>query len=192
MTLFTKIWKDRVPSIVQRGDYPYTELVDIPLFPVWDEGKGEFVEYEPSGIERRYAAGMHALIQSSATVVELSPRGIATDGQLEDWSRFLEVYVHTGPAHYSPDGDGKRNAHGGRDVELWCGLEVHITVGGKYEWGLYGPMEVCVSSRTEDALTNFWVEDPEDSTLRAIGSVVIRHLFGQLMTAQMDDDEGES
>jgi hypothetical protein len=70
---------------------------------------------------------------------------------------------------------------GGRDVELWCGLEVHATVGGKIEWGLFGPVEMCVSSRRDDTFTNFWVQNPEKTTLESLGSVVTRYLYGKLM-----------
>jgi hypothetical protein len=104
------------------------------------------------------------------------------DAPYTDKSRFYEVYLTTGESHDSPYG-GKRNRNNGRDAELWCGLEVHTTVGGKNEWDLYGPMEVYVSSRRDDSWTNFWVADPADDTLRAIGAVVTRHLYGQLMSA---------
>ena len=172
--LFTISKSERVIQVVERGDRPYVDMMDIPLFER---------DYEPSGIARRYAAGMHALIDSSATEVELMFKGVAWDEEpYPDKSRFYEVQLTTGESHDSPYG-GKRNRNNGRDAELWCGLEVHVTVGHKFEWGLYGPLEVCVRSRSDDTFTNFWVAEPRDDTLRAIGGVVTRHLYGQLMSA---------
>jgi hypothetical protein len=172
--LFSTGKKERIITVVEKGDRPYMDLDDIPVF---DRN------YVPTGIERRYAAGVCSLVQSSATEVELTFKGAAWDDTpYDDWSRFFGVWVHTGTSYDAPSG-GKRNRNNGRDAELWCGLEVHRTVGGKFEWGLYGPLEVCVSSRSDDTFTNFWVADPADDTLRAIGAVVTRHLYGQLMSA---------
>ena len=145
---------------------------------------------EASGIAKRYVAGMQSLLSSSSTTVELEPivkmRDPEGDFAYDDFSYFFTVRCTNGKNRSETD------EFPDREARLTCGLEVHRTIGGKVEWGVYGPIRLTVTSRRADDHTTFVVWSPSERTKTSIGGLIASSLFGQLMTAQMDDDEGES
>ena len=177
MLFKNKPWSVAVPTVI-------TPSVDDVIFeeePEWECA---------SGIAKRYVAGMHSLLSSSSTTVELDPNGRMDDPEGEyaysDFSYFFTVRCTNGKDHVETD------EFPDREVRLFCGLEIHRTIGGKIEWAIYGPIRLTVSSRTTNDHTTFVVWSPSSKTETAVGGLVARHLFGQLMTAQIESDESES